>query len=334
MFIVADHFEPGRNSGIVKEWLLKYPEIAQRHYDADGIPPRHTWFYPSEKSEKRIEQLEMLAQLASMKYGEIELHLHHKNDTEKTLREKLRSAIRVYNKVGALVTVENKIAFGFVHGDWALDNSVTVNGENRCGVNNEIIILKEEGCYADFTFPALNSAAQPRKINSIYYAIDNPQKPKSYDTGLDVCVKKPLNIGDLMIIQGPLTINLLNWKRIFYPAVENGGIEGLRGPSPSRIKEWIRANIHVQGKNDWIFIKVHTHGASASSMKMFLDHPMEEIYSQLEKNYNDGHNYCLHYVTAREAYNIIKAAEAGLAGNPNHYRDYLIKAYKNSIIQH
>src|SRR5262249_39602993 len=32
----------------------------------------------------------------------------------------------------------------------------------------------------------------------------------------------------------------------------------------------------------------------------------------------------LHFVTAREAYNIVKAAEAGLSGNPNDYRDYEI----------
>jgi hypothetical protein len=30
----------------------------------------------------------------------------------------------------------------------------------------------------------------------------------------------------------------------------------------------------------------------------------------------------LHYVTAREVYNIIKAAEAGLTGSPHDYRDY------------
>lgn len=29
----------------------------------------------------------------------------------------------------------------------------------------------------------------------------------------------------------------------------------------------------------------------------------------------------------RETYNSIKAAEAGLKGNPNEYRDYIIKPY-------
>jgi hypothetical protein len=32
----------------------------------------------------------------------------------------------------------------------------------------------------------------------------------------------------------------------------------------------------------------------------------------------------LHYVTAREAYNIVKAAEDGKGGNPEAYRNYRI----------
>jgi hypothetical protein len=42
--------------------------------------------------------------------------------------------------------------------------------------------------------------------------------------------------------------------------------------------------------------------------------------------YNDGTNYVLHYVTAREVYNIIKAAEAGMQGDPGQYRDYILPA--------
>ena len=45
-------------------------------------------------------------------------------------------------------------------------------------------------------------------------------------------------------------------------------------------------------------------------------------HNHLEQTYNDGKRYVLHYVTAREVYNIIKAAEAGMTGNPHDYRDY------------
>ena len=45
-------------------------------------------------------------------------------------------------------------------------------------------------------------------------------------------------------------------------------------------------------------------------------------FERLERAYNDGERYRLHYVTARECYNIIKAAEAGESGDPGAFRDY------------
>jgi len=48
------------------------------------------------------------------------------------------------------------------------------------------------------------------------------------------------------------------------------------------------------------------------------------MFSYLEKAYNDGIRYRLHYVTAREVYNIVKAAEDGMTGDPHQYRDYRI----------
>ncbi len=40
----------------------------------------------------------------------------------------------------------------------------------------------------------------------------------------------------------------------------------------------------------------------------------------------------LHYVTAREAYNIVKAAEAGKSGDPNDYRDFEIPPPANRLV--
>jgi hypothetical protein len=56
-------------------------------------------------------------------------------------------------------------------------------------------------------------------------------------------------------------------------------------------------------------------------MDALLGPAMDETLSYLETAYNDGVRYCLHYVTAREMYNIIKAAEAGASGNPAVYRE-------------
>ncbi|WP_442975509.1 hypothetical protein, partial [Salmonella enterica] len=87
--------------------------------------------------------------------------------------------------------------WGFIHGNWALDNSHP-NGW-CCGIDNELIVLREEGCYVDYTLPAAPDPCQTRTINQIYYAADDPTKPKSHDTGVRVKVGGQPS-GDLMII--------------------------------------------------------------------------------------------------------------------------------------
>ena len=50
-------------------------------------------------------------------------------------------------------------------------------------------------------------------------------------------------------------------------------------------------------------------------------------------NYNDGSRYRVHYMSAREAYNVVRAAQDGHTGNPFQYRDYKVPPYANSVIQ-
>ena len=54
----------------------------------------------------------------------------------------------------------------------------------------------------------------------------------------------------------------------------------------------------------------------------------EQMYLHLERECRDRPSRRLHYVTARELYNIIKAAEAGMTGDPSLYRDYVIPPYQ------
>lgn len=59
-------------------------------------------------------------------------------------------------------------------------------------------------------------------------------------------------------------------------------------------------------------------------MDTLLGNAADAMFTHLEKAYNDGKRYILHYVTSREVYNIVKAAEAGRTGDPNDYRDFLL----------
>jgi hypothetical protein len=330
VFCFVDHYEPqwGNDVDIEQEryrvdrWYNDYQEVASKHKDSDGCHPKHTFFYPEE--EYREEHLDKLAKLCRGGFGEIEIHIHHHDDTSDNLRKTLAGyARRLHEHHGVLSRFPEtgEVAYGFIHGNWALDNC-RPDGK-RCGVNDELIVLRETGCYADFTYPAAPSPCQTRKVNAVYYATDDPYRPKSHDTGKDVAVGEAPR-GDLMIIQGPLGLNWKDRKKRLFPTIENADIRAEFPPSPNRVDLWVDTNIHVKGRPDWIFVKIHTHGAQERLLDVLLGKSFDEMCSYLENRYNDGHNFALHYVSARELYNVIKAAEDGKTGNPGQYRDYIL----------
>lgn len=329
MFCFVDHFEPAwgkvdlvTQRARVDRWCKDYRALTAGHRDADGRPPQHTFFYPEEEYVE--EHLTKLAALCADGYGEIEIHLHHDNDTA----DNFKTTISDFNELlherhGALPRdpVSGQLRFGFIHGNWSLDNS---RGDGRwCGINNELILLRELGCYADFTLPSAPSDTQTRMINAIYYATDDPLRPKSHNTGVPVRVGGEAS-GDLMIVQGPLGLNWRQRKFGLIPRIENADVRRGCPPTPERVDAWVRTGIHVEGRPEWVFVKVHTHGTQERDMDTLLGAPADAMHAHLESAYNDGRNFVLHYVTAREVYNIIKAAEAGHTGNPDTYRDYLL----------
>ena len=126
-----------------------------------------------------------------------------------------------------------------------------------------------------------------------------------------------------MIFQGPLTINWFDWRHKWHPTIEDGDINQYPTQGdPKRIDAWLRQAIHVKGRPEWQFVKTFCHGAQ--DHKSVLGDATDKMFQYLEDNYNDGKKYRLHYVTAREAFNILKAAEDGKKGNPNEFRDYII----------
>ncbi len=326
IFCVVDHFEPkwgnpdfDSQRKRIDLWGMRYQKISLSHKDSDGSHPRHTFFYPQEEYEK--EHLEKLATLCKQGFGEVEIHLHHDNDSAEGLKEKIEDfKLKLLNHDLLSQDKQGLIRYGFIHGNWALDNS---RKDGRyCGVNKELEVLRDTGCYADFTLPSAPSDTQTAKINSIYYAKDTTG-PKSHNAGVDVKAGREPS-GDLMIIQGPL---VLNWKRRkfgIFPKIENSGITLENPPTKNRIDLWVKQNICVIGKPEWIFIKVYTHGLQENNLTDGYFDNIDLMFSYLEEKYNNGIDFKLHYVTARQMYNIVKAAEAGCSGNPGVYRDFEI----------
>ncbi len=328
---VVDHFEPF-NGGVdystalnrVKTWSKEYPKFADGHRDADGKPIQHTWFYPPHLDHSLLLHIVELCQAG---YGDIEMHLHHNlmkpfPDTSQTLRDKIIRCIDDYSKYGIFCQPDGKPRFAFIHGDWSLDNS---GGDHLCGVNNELTILRECGCYADFTFPSLNQS-QPAMVNTLYYAIDDPEKPKSYNYGIPVVKGKKAPEHSLLIVQGILGIRYDVEKRLKF-AIEYSDLDLNAPPSPSRVDYWVNNALTVRGVPNWKFIKLHTHGAHENRWGANFGSEASRAFTYLEKIYNDGKKYILHYVTAREMCNLIKYSESNPNVIPLKAFDYIISPY-------
>jgi hypothetical protein len=319
LLCVADHFEPKlggatprQASRRVRRWVESYPRLAAAFRDSDGRPPRHTFFYPVEEYEPAY--LDGLAGLCRAGYGEVEIHLHHDNDTADNLRATLtdfRDRLADWHGLLARDRATGAPAYGFIHGNWALDNS---RPDGRyCGVNNELDVLRETGCYADFTLPSAPSPTQTRTINSIYYAVDDPRRPKSHDRG--VAAGSAVRPADgLLMIQGPL---LLDWRRRKWglvPRIENGCVQGSQPQTAERIDMWLRARVQVPTRPDWFFVKLHTHGANEANEAVLLGEPMARFHRALAERAAADPLFRFHYVTAREMFNLARAAEAGWRG--------------------
>lgn len=336
LLCVCDHFEPFHatdQSGALARmelWLREYPKLIQPFQDADGTPPRHTFFYPIEQYDPKV--IAALAELCRRSGGEVEIHLHHDQDTPEHLRETLAQGKRDLAGHGLLARdAAGGVRYGFVHGNWALDNSHPAG--RHCGVTNELSVLRATGCYADFTMPSAPDSTQTRIINRVYYA-HGGSTPKAHDTGIPAQVKPGArgdavpNRGlsrerdDLLLVQGPLGLNWERRKFGLLPRIENGDLSGHNPPRLDRLRVWHRLGIHVVGRPEWVFIKLHTHGAIPENSGMLLGEPMRQFHQQLQAHYNDGRRFRFHYVSAREMVNIIHAAEDGQVGNPGSFREY------------
>jgi hypothetical protein len=316
----ADHYEPKAGHAApalarsrVERWVHDYPRQFGRFRDSDGRPPRYTFFYPIEEYE--AEYLDLLAGLCRAGFGEVELHLHHHNDTAANFREQLLSARSVFAERHGLLARRRDTgapAYGFIHGNWALCNSHP--GGINCGVNNELHILRETGCYADFTMPSAPHRTQTRKINSIYYARDKPGRAWSHDSGTDVGAGPP-PADALLLIQGPLVFDWRKRRLGVVPRLENGCIQGSQPARIERLASWLKARVQVPARPDWFFVKLHAHGATENSHEALLGALMVRFHEDLARRAAEDPRFHYHYVTAREMYNLVKAAEADWAGS-------------------
>jgi hypothetical protein len=324
---VCDHFEPlhaSDKAGALRRlavWREQFPKLASAFRDADGHPPKHTFFYPIEQYDPDL--LDPLAELCRATGSEVEIHLHHEGDTTEGLRAALeqgKADLRRHGFLGA--DRDGAVRYGFIHGNWALNHS---HPQGRgCGVAREIPILRGTGCYADFTLPSAPSPAQPRSVNRIAYLDDLPG-------GRALDEARPVRAGEgaarredpsrLLMVQGPLALNWRRRKWGLLPRLENGDLTGANPPTAERLRLAADQRVSVKGRPDWVFVKWHTHGGVERNYETLLGEPMRRFHEALAAI----PGLRLHYATAREMANLVHALEDGVEGEPGAHRDHWIR---------
>ena len=299
-------------------WTAGYPAMAGGFRDADGRSPRHSFFFPGE--EYAPEYLDGLAAIAKAGLGEVELHLHHDNDTPDNFRREVGNYLQLYAGHGHLSRTGDRLRYAFIHGNWCLANA---RADGRwCGIDDELPLLHETGCYADFTFPAAPDESQPQIVNRIYWPGGDLARRRAYDQGDALVARVGESFSDrLLIIEGPLALVLRPARR--FVRIENADVTGANPGTAERVDAWVKQNIHVEGRPEWVFVKVHTHGTQEKNADALLGAGVRALHAALAR-YNDGTRWSLHYVTAREMYNVAKAAMAGKSGDPAAHFDFEI----------
>jgi hypothetical protein len=331
---LADHFEPSIVPGVpgkrahqseqeqrLKKWCHEYPAAVGAWRDAEGLPLRHTYFYPAEDYDEAL--IDRLAEHCHSGWGEIEIHLHHGVEAPDTGEKTIRTLVEFRDALAArgCLSQDNGAGqprYAFVHGNWALANS---DRGHFCGVDEEMQILADTGCYADFTLPA-PSSAQISKINALYECALPLNQRAPHRRGFDLrcgCVPSTFPL----IIQGPLMIDIGRRKHGWpFLGIENGELSGTNPPNLRRLRLWQDASISVQGQPNWVFVKLHCHGMEPRDESVMLGSSIQNFLQELLEGPANRTEYRVHFVTMREMVNIALAACDSREGDPGEYRDY------------
>jgi hypothetical protein len=337
---LADHFEPAivpedgqkraprtEQERRLEWWSREYPKVVDKWRDHEGRPLLHTYFYPAEQYDEGL--IEMLADHCHAGWGEVEIHLHHgipHPDTAENTRRLLteyRDQLAFRHRCLAMEEDSDKPRYVFIHGNFALANSAD---GRYCGVDSEMQILSETGCYADMTMPGAPwDPAQIGKINSVYECTLPLDQRVPHREGHDLAAGQPPRIFPLMI-QGPLIADVQSSLRLRRPIFDNGAITGAKPASLHRLSLWKQAQITVSGRPDWFFIKLHCHSMDPTQKDAVIGGSFQKFLATLVDG-APGRGETLHFVTAREMTNILLAACDGRDGNPGDYRDYRFKRF-------
>lgn len=340
LIMVANHFEPSwrKEGGFLslteqmvrtEEWCRMARTTGASVRDSDGKPFCHTNFYPAEQYHRPL--LELMATLQADGFGEVEIHLHHGVETPDTASN-LEGQLQTFRDIlaedhGCLsrANTSDTPKYAFVHGNLALSNSA---GGRYCGVDSEFKVLAKTGCYADFTLPSAPDETQVPKLNAIYECGHPLDERLAHRSGPNLRVGKRPQLP--IIFTGPL---VFNWSRRIHgfpvPRLDDGVLASNYEADLGRLRRWAGARIGIRGRSEWAFIKLYCHGFFKYDQDATIGPTVRRFWTQVLELAERTGSFQVHFVTAREAFNIVLAAVEGKQGNPHQYRDYQLRLIMN-----
>src|SRR5262249_21724141 len=130
--------------------------------------------------------------------------------------------------------IDGRTRYAFIHGNWCLANSR--RDGRHCGVDDELRVLFDTGCYADFTFPSAPDETQPGIVNQIYWPVGDPMQARAHERGARARAGYVMS-DRILMIQGPLALARRPGRLGI--RLESGALTARDPAVPSRVDAWV-----------------------------------------------------------------------------------------------
>ncbi len=298
------------------DMLDEIDACAEGHIDSDSRRLQITFMFGVPNPDPSA--LSILSEYCRAGLGEIECLLPCDISSLEDFREQLPRIVEVLHTYGWARTADSQVRFAVLRNQF---ECVSADADYR----SQIRTLHDLGCYVDLTFPCVGSSCQPGKVNSICLVSSGADDP--FGEACDLRAGE-ISSGDLLLVSGPFLIDWTDWRLKYRPFAESGRLTPAALPDRTRAQSWLRARVHVTGQPNWIFVKLIIDDVVDADAARTICGGLHEAFESLEESCSITVTSRLHFVTAREMYNIIRAAEAGRVGDAGQFRDYLIKPYE------
>ena len=288
-----------------------------RFRDSDGRPPRHTFFYPVEEYEP--EYLDALAGLcrAGLRRGRGPPAPRRRHGRRPAADAAASSRTTLADRHGLLSRDRadrraRPTASSTATGPWTTPARTAGGAASTTSWTS----CARPGCYADFTLPSAPSPTQTPQDQQHLLRGRRPAPARSRTTpGRDVGdgPARPTAAAADPGAAACSTGGSRKWGLL--PRIENGCLQGSQPPThrAARRSGCGRASRSRPGPTGSSSSCTPT-AADEANQPVLLGEPMVRFHEALADRPRRDPHFHFHYVTAREMYNLARAAEAGWAG--------------------